>query len=285
MIISKEDPSDSDPMEINEVDILYPSKGNQSIVLHRYSMYAFFAWFVFALHRLPCVQILMKANAALFQESRRLETEQNEWKKEKEALLRKTAGSNEAPGSNICQVKDVEPCQKNSVPHSVFKDEFSFDEMSSNSSSNGSTKDQVTTKKFYHKTISLQTSLQKCQERCKELERENVKLKNAGLNAADSDLADQQAERYENLLDKNRALSEYREHLISKNEALKEENEKLKSKCQNLHELLNEEENDINDILELIKKMQLSVKASANPGPLSASIGVNSGKSKPCTLE
>ena len=57
VIISKEDPSDSDPMEINEVDILYPSKGNQSIVLHRCSMYAFFAWFVFALHRLPCVQI------------------------------------------------------------------------------------------------------------------------------------------------------------------------------------------------------------------------------------
>ena len=47
------------------------------------------------------------------------------------------------------------------------------------------------------KTVSLQTQVQKLQDRCRNLERVNGKLKNAGLSTADTDFAEQQAGRYE----------------------------------------------------------------------------------------
>ena len=77
--------------------------------------------------------------------------------------------------------------------------------------------------------------------------------------------------RYEDLVERNKNLTEWREQLIGKNKSLAEENEKLKAKCQNLEDLLHEEETDINDVLELIKNMQQgSPNGSASGiGPIS----------------
>ncbi len=121
---------------------------------------------------------------------------------------------------------------------------------------------------LYHRTVSLHTQVKKLQERCRELERENGKLKSAGLSAADADLAEQQAARYEKLLEKNRALSEQMERVQAGNRALEADSDRLKRKCQNLEELLCEEEADINEVLELIKRMQVTSSSSPNLGPM-----------------
>ena len=131
-------------------------------------------------------------------------------------------------------------------------------------------------KQFHQKTASLQNQLQKAQDRCRDLEKENVRLKSAPpviqerTTKADADLA----KKYESLVEKNKNLTEWREQLISKNKSLSEENDKLKKKCQNLEDLLNEEETDINDVLELIKKMQCGSPGAASQvaakiGPIS----------------
>ena len=76
------------------------------------------------------------------------------------------------------------------------------------------------------------------------------------------------------LVEQNKNLTMWREQLIEKNQSLVEENKKLHDKCANLEELLNEEETDINDVLELIRTMQMSAKTGSNPGgpisPMSA---------------
>ena len=51
--------------------------------------------------------------------------------------------------------------------------------------------------------------------------------------------------------------------MVAKNRCLQEENAKLTAKCSHLEDLLNEEETDINDILELIKKMQVKTPGAA----------------------
>ena len=78
--------------------------------------------------------------------------------------------------------------------------------------------------------------------------------------------------RFEDLVERNKNLTEWREQLIGKNKSLAEENEKLKAKCQNLEDLLHEEETDINDVLELIKNMQQGSPTNGNAsaiGPIS----------------
>ena len=72
--------------------------------------------------------------------------------------------------------------------------------------------------------------------------------------------------RYEDLVERNKNLTEWREQLIGKNKSLAEENEKLKAKCQNLEDLLHEEETDINDVLELIKNLQQQGSPNGSAG-------------------
>ena len=141
-------------------------------------------------------------------------------------------------------------------------------------------------KVFRQKSVTLQSQVKKLEDKCRDLERENARLRNASLSAQnDAKLNEQQAEKFEKLLEKNKNLTDWREQLIAKNKVLNEENAKLKSKCQNLEDLLNEEETDINDVLELIKKMQVnggpggSGSPGGGPGSLGASgqLGVNPG--------
>ena len=103
--------------------------------------------------------------------------------------------------------------------------------------------------------------------RCKKAEKENARLRSQSAStpapvvvaappvmmAPPGGAGDK---RYEDLVERNKNLTEWREQLIGKNKSLAEENEKLKAKCQNLEDLLHEEETDINDVLELIKNMQ-----------------------------
>ena len=77
---------------------------------------------------------------------------------------------------------------------------------------------------------------------------------------------------FEDLVERNKNLTEWREQLIGKNNSLAEENEKVKAKCQNLEDLLHEEETDINVVLELIKNMQQGSLTNGNAsaiGPIS----------------
>ena len=71
-------------------------------------------------------------------------------------------------------------------------------------------------------------------------------------------MVDQQAERYASLVEKNKNLTDWREQLIEKNRLLTEENRKYAERCANLEELLNEEETDINVVLDMITKVQMS---------------------------
>ncbi|XP_059090970.1 cingulin-like [Tigriopus californicus] len=136
-------------------------------------------------------------------------------------------------------------------------------------------------KRFRAKSQDLQTQLSKFEEKCLVLEQENARLKSSMADRSTSSvnsgqLTTQQEKRLETLVEKNKNLTEWREQLIEKNKALTEENTKLKAKCTNLEDLLNEEETDINDILELIKKMQVgspnattAVLQGAKIGPIS----------------
>ncbi len=91
---------------------------------------------------------------------------------------------------------------------------------------------------MYHKTVSLQTQIQKLQDQCRDLETENGKCKNASLSTADADFAEQQAGRYKKLLAKNCNLLEKMEQMQKRNRVLNKDNGKTKKKCQNLEELL-----------------------------------------------
>lgn len=96
---------------------------------------------------------------------------------------------------------------------------------------------------------------------------DNLRLEENLRLSSDSPAAKE--DRYETLIEQNRNLSLWREQLVEKNQTLSEENNSLKEKCQNLEDLLNEEETDISDVLELIKKMQQrnvsSPPATSNP--------------------
>ncbi len=133
------------------------------------------------------------------------------------------------------------------------------DEVSSNSNYS---------KRVYHLTVSLQTQVHRLKDRCQVLEEENAKLKSAGLNVADANLAQQQGARYEKLLDDKKKLTERAEGLRAENAALTAENGQLQKRCQHLEDLLAEEEADINDVIGLLDKMQVTSSTNPNPGPL-----------------
>ena len=114
--------------------------------------------------------------------------------------------------------------------------------------------------------------LQDARSKYKELERENNRLKiKLDEGSSRSPVSE---EKVAKMVEQNKNLTMWREQLIEKNQSLVEENKKLHDKCANLEELLNEEETDINDVLELIRTMQMSAKTGSNPGgpisPMSA---------------
>ncbi len=193
-------------------------------------------------------EAVIKANTELFEEAQRLSFEEEKWTDVRSKLQ-----------LEIQSLKTEVKTLGNKLCETSF---FPGDTLSTKS------EEGQANKSVYHKTVSLQTQVQKLQDRCRDLERENGKLKNAGLSTADADLAEQQAGRYEKLLAKNRDLSEKMEQMQKRNRVLNEDNGKLKKKCQNLEELLSEEEADINDVLELIKKMQVTSDSSPDPGPM-----------------
>ena len=78
-------------------------------------------------------------------------------------------------------------------------------------------------------------------------------------------MVNQDSERYASLVEKNKNLTDWREQLIEKNRLLTEENRKYAERCTNLEELLNEEETDINVVLDMITKVQMS-PATINNG-------------------
>jgi chromosome segregation ATPase len=138
-------------------------------------------------------------------------------------------------------------------------------------------------RQFRTKTAALQAQLQKAEDKCKRVEKENARLAREKVTttaaAAPVVIAAAAAppsndKRFRDLVEQNKNLTDWREQLIGKNKQLTEDNEKLKAKCTNLEDLLHEEETDINDVLELIKSMQGGGGGSpdrANPviGPIS----------------
>ena len=111
--------------------------------------------------------------------------------------------------------------------------------------------------------------LQEARTKYKELERENNRLKIKLDDAQVSSRSPVNEEKVAKMVEQNKNLTMWREQLIEKNQSLVEENKKLQDKCSNLEELLNEEETDINDVLELIRNMQMSAKNGTGPGPIS----------------
>lgn len=125
----------------------------------------------------------------------------------------------------------------------------------------------VEAENFHSTKNDLCNQLRSIQSRCKDLQKENAQLK---LDR-DTQKVDQTAGRYASLVEKNKNLTEWREQLIEKNKMLTDENKKIQQRCADLEELLNEEETDINDVLELIRTMQVASKktATTDPGPIS----------------
>jgi len=121
------------------------------------------------------------------------------------------------------------------------------------------------------RAMSLQTQVQKLQDKCRNLEAENVKLKSVGLTTADADLARQQASRYESLLDENMLLKEKNDRLTAKNNQLENEAMRLRDRCGELEELLSDEEQDINEVLQLIRQVSAVPVATIDPGPMNPS--------------
>lgn len=102
-------------------------------------------------------------------------------------------------------------------------------------------------KLFQSQMSEMKSQLKVEQRKNSELRVENGRLKeNGGV----------KHEGMEKLQEMNRNLTDWREQLIAKNKVLNEENQKLKNKCQNLEDLLNEEETDLNDVIEVIKRVQ-----------------------------
>ncbi|XP_040566542.1 uncharacterized protein [Lepeophtheirus salmonis] len=121
---------------------------------------------------------------------------------------------------------------------------------------------------------NLKDDVKNSNDRVRLLEKDNKelssKLKVEKASRTDARLADRAAERAVELASKNRDLLEWRNQLNDKNMALVTENAKLKSKCANLEDLLNEESADINEVLELIKNLQLQASNHSCALPQSA---------------
>jgi len=112
----------------------------------------------------------------------------------------------------------------------------------------------VEAEEFHQVKADLTNQLRSAQNCIRDLEKENANLKFE----FDSKMVDQQAERYASLVEKNKNLTDWREQLIEKNRLLTEENRKYAERCANLEELLNEEETDINVVLDMITKVQMT---------------------------
>ncbi len=117
-------------------------------------------------------------------------------------------------------------------------------------------------KKFKTKTAELGRELQLAKDRSAELERECARLRGAVDRHRSREEEREHGgavgggEAYGSLVEKNKNLTLWREQLIEKNRMLSEENEKLRVKCQHLEDLMDDEQTDIGDVLELIKNMQ-----------------------------
>ena len=122
------------------------------------------------------------------------------------------------------------------------------------------------TKRFKTQKKSLEQQLEQLSQRCQKLEAENARLRSAKVEVDAKVRADKDLDaKFERLTEQNKNLSLWREQLVSKNKLLAEENDRLKEKCTNLEDLLHEEETDINDVLELIKKMQVNSPGGKSP--------------------
>ncbi len=140
-------------------------------------------------------------------------------------------------------------------------------------------------REFRSKVAGVQAQLQRSEDRCRKLEKENTRLRASKERSKSPSprpapppqvviTAPQEVDkRLEDLLEKNKNLTEWREQLIEKNRLQAEENAKLRMKCQALEDLMNDEVTDINDVLELIRGLQmqggLGGMPAAGMGPIS----------------
>jgi chromosome segregation ATPase len=235
-------------------------------------------------------EAVLKANDELFDEAQRLNDEESTWIEDKENLeaelkhlrsevqvLRRNEAEREAgellADKTIRQIEDLRE-EKVEMAEAVTRMEIDNKKLSKEVSKLEKEREHILTRKemvsgenmqlimeaeeFHVIKIDLTNQLRTAQNAVRDLQKENSKIK---LDF-DTKLVDGQADKYASLMEKNKNLTEWREQLIEKNRVMTEENKKLLGRCTNLEELLNEEETDINDVLEMIRTVQVKTSTA-----------------------
>ena len=241
---------------------------------------------------------VLKANEELYQEAQRLSDIETKWTSEKEHLeseVAKLSKELEDLDRSSC-VSEVLAHKNSKAVESLQNEKTEFvatiaklemenkqlrreakllaeereDILSRNEQISGENMQMIVESQEFGKIkTEMAGDLKDLKSKYKDLERENNRLKIKLDDAQIQTRSPLNEEKVAKLVEQNKNLTEWREQLIEKNHNLSDENKKLRGKCANLEELLNEEETDINDVLELIRTMQLASKNGTNPGPIS----------------
>lgn len=231
-------------------------------------------------------ELVLKHNDELFGEAQRLNDEESIWIEDKETLdselkqlrsevedLRRNESQREAgeliADKTLRQIEEMKS-EKLELTNTITQLEIEHKKLTKELQRVEKERDNVLSRKemvtgenmqliveaeeFHQVKADLTNQLRSAQNCIRDLEKENANLKFE----FDSKMVDQQAERYASLVEKNKNLTDWREQLIEKNRLLTEENRKYAERCTNLEELLNEEETDINVVLDMITKVQMS---------------------------
>jgi len=229
---------------------------------------------------------VLKSNDELFAEAQRLNDEESIWIEDKETLdselkhlrsevedLRRNESQREAgeliADKTLRQIEEMKS-EKLELTNTITQLEIEHKKLTKELQRVEKERDNILNRKemvtgenmqliveaeeFHQVKADLTNQLRSAQNCIRDLEKENANLKFE----FDSKMVDQQAERYASLVEKNKNLTDWREQLIEKNRLLTEENRKYAERCANLEELLNEEETDINVVLDMITKVQMT---------------------------
>jgi len=229
---------------------------------------------------------VLKSNDELFAEAQRLNDEESIWIEDKETLdselkhlrsevedLRRNESQREAgeliADKTLRQIEEMKS-EKLELTNTITQLEIEHKKLTKELQRVEKERDNILNRKemvtgenmqliveaeeFHQVKADLTNQLRSAQNCIRDLEKENANLKFE----FDSKMVDQQAEIYASLVEKNKNLTDWREQLIEKNRLLTEENRKYAERCANLEELLNEEETDINVVLDMITKVQMT---------------------------
>lgn len=235
---------------------------------------------------------VLKSNDELFGEAQRLNDEESIWIEDKETLdselkhlrsevedLRRNESQREAgeliADKTLRQIEEMKS-EKLELTNTITQLEIEHKKLTKELQRVEKERENILTRKesvtgenmqlimeaeeFHQVKADLTNQLRSAQNCIRDLEKENTNLKFE----FDSKMVNQDSERYASLVEKNKNLTDWREQLIEKNRLLTEENRKYAERCTNLEELLNEEETDINVVLDMITKVQMTPSTIKN---------------------